>query len=379
MCSWEIKPGFSKSEDNKTMAIRTLFICYITDSAASKPDAELVIGLHRQGIEADVMMPSGSSYEKLFNKLGIRVIPFHPPGKFSLTSIKLIRKNIRARKYNILHLFNSKAIVNGAIAAIGMPVKVIAYRGAAGMHWHDPTAWFSHFNPRIDTIICNSAYVLDNVRKQLLFNPGKAVMIHKGLDISWFGKVTAVSREVLGIPGEAIVVGCVANVRRIKGLPYLIRSTRYLDPELPVHFLLIGSGMDSGEMMRLIRSSPFRDRIHIHGFRKDVYELLAACDIYIQPSLSESLSRSVMEAMCLGVACIVSDTGGLTELVEHNKSGLIVEKGNARAIATAIEKLAGDSVLRKAFSAESVIRMEKLFSVNNMVAKTRELYESMLN
>lgn len=361
------------------MATRILFICHITDSAASKPDAELIIGLFKQGMEADVMMPSGSSYEKLFKELGIRVIPFHLPGKFSLKTIKLIRRNIRSRQYHILHLFNSKAIVNGAIAAIGLPVKVIAYRGAAGMHWHDPTAWFSHLNPRIDTIICNSAYVLENVRKQLLFNPGKAVMIHKGLDMSWFEKVKAVSRDILGIPGEAIVVGCVANVRRIKGLPYLIRSTRYLNPELPVHFLLIGSGMDTGAMMELIRSSPFRDRIHILGFRNDVYELIAACDIYIQPSLSESLSRSVMEAMCLGVACIVSDTGGLTELVDHNKSGLIVEKGNAAAIATAIEKLAGDGELRKIFSTESVRRMKKLFSVDNMVVKTRDLYESMLN
>lgn len=361
------------------MAIRVLIISNITDSASSRPDIELVIGLHKQGIRVDVMIPAYSGYVKIFNELGIMVIPVQPLRKLSLKTVMLIRKKIKQRNYQIIHLFNTKAIINGSIAAIGLPVKVIAYRGAAGMYWYDPTAWWSHLNPGIDLLICNSQYVQQHMQKQLLFRPQKAIMIHKGMDIAWFTDVKPIPRAALGIPDQAIIVGCVANVRRLKGVPYLIKATYHLNPQLPVHILLIGSGMSSGSNLRLIESSPFKDKIHILGFRKDVYEVIAACDIYIQPSLSESLSRSVMEAMCLGVPCIVSDIGGLVELVAHEKSGLVVEKGNPRAIATAIERLANDPGLRKSFADEAIHRMKRIFSVDNMVSNTRKWYEKILN
>lgn len=361
------------------MNIRVLIISNITDSASSKPDIELVNGLYRQGISVDVMIPADSAYVKIFNEYGIRVIPAHPLKKFSIGTVMRIRKEIIQGNYQIIHLFNTKAIVNGSLAAIGLIVKVIAYRGAAGMYWYDPTAWFSHLNPRIDWLICNSNYVQQHMRRQLLFHPQKAVMIHKGMDIDWFSNTKIISRKELGIPDNSIIVGCVANVRRIKGVQFLLEATRFLDPALPVHFILIGTGMDSPGNMRIIESGPFKDRIHILGFRKDVYELIAACDIYIQPSLSESLSRSVMEAMCLGVPCIVSGIGGLIELVEHDRSGLVVERGNARAIAGAIEKLTHDPGLRKTFAKEALNRMKNTFSVQNMVLNTRKFYEKILS
>lgn len=361
------------------MTIRALIICNITDSASSKPDIELVNGLHNQGIQVDVMIPAHSAYVKIFKASGIRVIPAHPLKKFSIGTILRIRKQIIQGNYAIIHLFNTKAIVNGSLAAFGLRVKVIAYRGAAGMYWYDPTAWWSHLNPRIDLLICNSYFVQQHMQRQLLLNPQKAVMIHKGMDLAWFDNIKPLSRKEIGIPDNAIIVGCVANVRRIKGVRYLLEATHFMDPALPVHLLLIGTGMNSPGNMRLIESGPFRENIHILGFRKDVYELVAACDIYIQPSLSESLSRSVMEAMCLGVPCVVTDIGGLIELVEHEKSGLVVERRNARAIAGAIEKLTLEPALRKTFADEAKQRMKLIFSVENMVMNTRKIYEKILS
>ena len=356
-----------------------LIICSITGDAPSRPDAGLVIGLHRLGVEVDVMIPPGSSFVQRFGDMGIRVIPVHPRRKLSLRSILLIRKEIRNRKYGIIHLFNTKAIVNGSLAAIGLPVKVIAYRGAAGMYWYDPTAWLSHLNRRIDYLICNSRYVQEHMQRQLIFRPQKAVMIHKGMDPAWFKDVVPVSRQVLGIPDDVLLLGCVANVRRIKGVSSLLKATYVMDPGLPVHMLLIGNGMDTRHYLRLIRQSPFRNRIHMLGYRPDVYEVVAACDMYIQPSLSESLSRSVMEAMCLGIPCIVSDAGGLVELIEHDGSGLVAEKGNAESIAMAIQKLATDRSMRKKFAARGLERMKQLFSVENMVRNTLELYRKALS
>ncbi len=359
------------------MATRVLIISGITESAPYKPDIELVKGLHNKGIHVDVMIPSGSPYVKIFGDLGIRVIPSHPVRKFSPESISLIRNEIEKRHYDILHLFNTKAIVNGTLAAIGKPVKVIAYRGAAGLYWYDPTAWWSHLNPRIDYLVCNSNYVLHHAKRQLLAK-SKAVMIYKGMDPAWFANTLPVSRKTLGIPDNAIIVGCVANVRKVKGVPYLLKATYKMDPKLPLHIVLIGQGMESAGIRRLIDASPFKDRIHTLGYRKDVYEVIAACDLYVQPSLSESLSRSVMEAMCLKVPCVVSDVGGLAELVSHEKSGLTVKKGEPAALADAIIRLAENRQLWQTYAAEGFSRMQQIFSVENMIANTKKLYEDII-
>jgi glycosyltransferase involved in cell wall biosynthesis len=342
------------------------------------PDIALVNGLHDKGIEVDVMIPPESTYVRLFAARGIRVLPCHPARKFSIRSICRIRREIQIRKYHIIHLFNTKAIVNGSFAAIGLRVKVVAYRGAAGMYWYDPTAWLSHLNPRVDKIICNSQYVQRHMQKQLILRSNKTIMIHKGMDLQWFERVVPLMRSRLNIPESAILVGCVANVRRVKGVHFLLEATKFINPSAPVHILLIGSGMDSPEYRRIINESPLRNHIHLTGYRKDVYEIIASCDIYIQPSLSESLSRSVMEAMSLGVPCIVTDTGGLVELVDNNASGLVVQKANSGAIANAIEKLASNPGLRKEFGRVGKDRMRDIFSVDRMVNKTWELYHDLI-
>ncbi|HLO58104.1 MAG TPA: glycosyltransferase family 4 protein [Bacteroidales bacterium] len=360
------------------MELKVLIISNIKDSAYSKPDIELIYGLKNQGITPDVLIPADSPYVDIFRHSGIRVIPGFSRNKFSLRSILQIRNEIKKEKYKIVHLFNTRAIINGSFAAIGLPVKVIAYRGAAGIYWYDPTSWWAHLNPRIDWIICNSEYVRQHMQKQLLFRPKKAVMIYKGMNVSSFSSVKPFSRKDLGIADHSLIVGCVANMRKIKGLQYLLESSYYLDPELPVHFLLIGSGIDSAANLEIIKSSPFKQNIHLLGFRKDVYELIAACDIYVQPSLSESLCRSVMEAMCLGVPCVVSDAGGLVELIEDNKSGLVVKKGNARGITTAVESLVHNADLRKRFADEALKRMQNIFSVQNMVLNTVQFYKSIV-
>lgn len=360
------------------MAVRALIIGNISRSASSRPDAELVTGLRRSGVEIDAAIPAGSYYADIFKKDGIKVIPLDIRHKISPEAIITIRRLIIKEKYDIIHLLNTKAIVNGTIAAACKSVKIIAYRGAAGIYWYDPTAWLSHLNPRIDAVICNSEYVLRHMRKQLLRNPGKAYLIYKGMDISWFEGIQPLLRESLGIPENSILVGCVANFRKVKGVAYLLEATRYLDPSMPVHFLLAGKGMEEAGAGSLV-APEFRDRVHFTGFRSDIYEVISACDIYVQPSLSESLSRSVMEAMCIGIPCIVSNAGGLVELSDNGKCAGLVEKGNARALADAIEKMAADKALRDNYIILARKRMAEVFSVSEMIRNTKNLYEKLVS
>src|SRR5690606_31622994 len=155
---------------------------------------------------------------------------------------------------------------------------------------------------------------------------------HKGHDLDWY-RAEPIDLTTLGVPRGAFVVSCVANARPRKGIPVLIRASEHLPAGLPIHFVLVGTGMTAPAITRLIRRTPYRDRFHVLGFRDDAPEILAASDLSVLPSLRrEGLPRSVIESMAYCTPPIVSDAGGSPELVEHERSGLVVPAGDDDAL-----------------------------------------------
>ena len=341
-----------------------------------RPEAEMFIGLQRAGVEMTVMTPAGSVYEERMRAAGIRMIDFAPRRKFEWRAIRRIRRELRSGAYDIMHLFNNRAIANGVIAAIGLPVKVIVYRGQTGnMDWYNPVAYLTHLNPRVDVTTC----VAEAVRQDLLRQgvpPHKLVTIYKGHDLDWYRSDPA-DLSVFGIPSDAFVIGMVANARRRKGVPVLIQAAALLPPDVPVHVLLVGTGMD--EYSGLIRAAPDHARFHVLGFRDDAVELIAACQVSVLPALRrEGLSKSVIEAMANGVASIVTDTGGNAELVRDGVSGLVVPPGDAAALARAIERLYRNPSERIAMGAAARQRIATGFRVETTVEQLRETYRRAL-
>jgi glycosyltransferase involved in cell wall biosynthesis len=105
---------------------------------------------------------------------------------------------------------------------------------------------------------------------------------------------------------------------------------------------------------------------------------MGACDLFVMPTLkNEGFSKAVVEAMCMGVTCIVSAVGGMVELVEQDKTGKIIPPGNPAALANAIETYAGNSVLRKQHGQNGLQRIVDHFSFSKMVDETIQLYESL--
>jgi L-malate glycosyltransferase len=144
-----------------------------TDSSFNslRPEAEMFIGFASQGHTVTIATQAESEYGRVFKKSGIRVIDCHPRKKLCLRTMRQIRSELKNNAYDILYLTNSKAIPNGAFAAIGLNVKVITYRGTTGgLYRHDPSAYLTHLHPRIDGIVCVSEAVRADVAKRLWRN-----------------------------------------------------------------------------------------------------------------------------------------------------------------------------------------------------------------
>lgn len=346
-----------------------------------RPEGELFIGLQQQGLEITIMTQKEAPFVSNFLKAGIRIINFHPTKKISWSSIQFIRKELQSGQYDILHLFNSKAISNGNFAAIGLPIKVLAYRGViGGSPWYNPNSYLKHLHPRIDGITAVSKAVQSYLQKQVWGNTHKVTQFYKGQNLDWYKEVHPLDLTTLNLPKNGFIVSCIANNRTWKGINYLIESTTFLPPQLPIHILLIGRKMDTPKNLKLINQSPYKNQIYLLGYRKDVVNLLAASDVYIQPSNEhkEGLGKAILEAMSLGIPPIVTDTGGPPEFVEDGVSGLVIPSRNPKEIATAILKMYKDNALRKQLGVEAKAVIANQMSLTNSVISLKKIYREVL-
>ena len=363
------------------MSIKVLVISNYRSQHTARPEAAIFFGLAKLGFDIHVMTWGDSSFVPDFRAAGMIVVDFHPKKKFDRRESDFIRQYVIDHKIDIMHLFNSPATINGIRAAKGLPVKVVLYRGYTGnIHWWDPTAYFKYLHPRVDAIFCNSIGVKQLFDRQLFFKKSKAVTINKGHDLAWYDYEPIDIRSELGIDKDALLLVTVANNRRMKGVPYLLKAMSALPQGLNIHLLLIGRDMDTSQNLRILEKGGYKDNVHFLGFRRDVLNIEASCDIFVLPSITgESITKSVIEAMSLGVGAIISDIPGNVELVDDGVNGLVFPSKNVQALASAIEKVYNDRSLVEKFGKASKERVATVLNTEQTVIKTKKLYEDLMN
>jgi glycosyltransferase involved in cell wall biosynthesis len=363
------------------MSIRVLVVSNYKNQHTARPEAAIFLGLAKAGLDIHIMTGGDSSFVPEFQKGGITVVDFVPNGKFNQGNSNFIRQYIIQHKIDIIHLFNSPAIITGIRAAKGLNVKVVLYRGYTGnIHWWDPTAYLKYLHPRVDAIFCNSIGVKELLDRQLFFKKSKAVTINKGHDLAWYNYPPIDIRSELGISQDALLLVTVANNRRMKGVPYLLKAMSLLPKGLDIHLLLIGRDMDTKQNLALLKNGDYMSNVHFLGFRKDVLNIEAACDMFVLPSITgESITKSVIEAMSLGVGAIISDIPGNVELVDHGVNGLVFPSKNSKALSKAILQVYNDRALVKQFGEKSKERVATVLSSEQTVIKTKKLYEDLMN
>lgn len=344
----------------------------------ARPEAEIFIRLAQSGHEVVVLSyPEASYYNERFRSVGIEVIEKHPTGKLSPSYIKYLRNFVRITKFDFVHVFNSIGLTNAVWALRGLPSKLIAYRGYAGqVHWYDPMMYFKYLHPRVDHIICNDSGVEAVMARNMPWAKHKLTIIYKGHNPEWFENVVPADRIALGFSIEDILICFIANVRPFKGLTWLLQSTHLLAMEIPFQFLFLGNGFDEASVQAEMEQSPLKQRFHCLGYRNDSLSVVAACDGIVLPSThGESMTKSVIEAMCLCIPPIITDIPGNNGLVEDGQSGWVVPIKDPTAIAGALTDLAlsKQERIRRGQNAKEHIR--KNFHTDRTVEGYLNLYQ----
>ncbi len=347
-----------------------------------RPTIETFIGLHKQNISILVLCKKGWKYEYLLNQQGIETRELNFSKIVDLRMISKLRHILRTESIKIVHTYTSNGLSNTIFALLGMDIKLIAYRGIVGnVSFFDPISWVRYLNPRIDRIICvcNAIRVhfLDMKPQFMAMPHERPVTIYKGHKLSWYQNEPADLKN-FSIPDKAFVVGCVANSRPRKGIEYLINALDLLPHDISVYLLLVGR-IKEKKIKRAIKRCSKKERIILTGYCENAPEISAACDVVCLPSVKrEGLPRSIIEAMAYGVPPIVTNSGGSPELVEDQKSGLIIPIRSSKAIADAILCLYKDAGYKQKLGINARSRIDNEFSNDATVEQTLKLYNEVL-
>lgn len=347
-----------------------------------RPEAEIFIGLKKMGFDITIMTYSDSVYIDRFKQNGIKVIPNHPTKRYDTKFIELLREELETGSYDILQLFNNKAITNGLKSAKNLDVKVVIYRGTSlNMSWLNPLNYFKFFHSRVDYAICNSDESRNKFLNVPFYKKEKAITIFKGHETKWYDDIVPYDiRQELGISKDDLLLVIVANNRKVKAIPDLMKAMKYIPKESEISLVVIGSNMETPEIKKLSKASGNEEKIHFLGFRNDSLDIVAACDIFVLPSTGgEALTKSVIEAMSLGVVPLISDIPGNTPLVDHGINGFKFQKSNPKNLAEKIIYAYQNRQIIAELSRKAKLKIDSDISSKESVRQYSQLYESIVN
>lgn len=208
------------------------------------------------------------------------------------------------------------------------------------------------------------------------FAPERVSVIHNSVALERFDLTPdAMLRSALAGGRDIPIVLTCARLDAQKGLDVLLRAV----PSVPdARFVLAGEGPERAALQRLAAELGIAERVSFLGARRDVPELLAACDVVALPSRYEGSSLSVLEAMAAGRALLTSAIPGTRELVSDGDTALLVAPDDVAAVAAGLGRLLGEPDLRAALGARARERAAAEFSTRTMGERVAAVYAELL-
>lgn len=271
---------------------------------------------------------------------------------------------------DVVHLNSAKAVGLGAIAArlAGVPRIIATVHGSAAQESWRP--WWQRVLIRIiehiSRMLAHETIVV-SARDQ----KSGTTLIHNGVADTTF-KSREEARRELGIPQEVCVVGTIGEQTQNKNQRVLIESVGALSSSNAI-LAIIGDGEMRAALESAARAYPSHD-IRFLGFKENAAQYLHAFDIFVLPSLKEGLPYVLLEAGQAKLPVIATHVGGIPEIIEHTKTGLLVEPDNTSALCDALTLLIQDELLRTECGTALKEKVAHEFSLERMVAQTLALY-----
>lgn len=249
---------------------------------------------------------------------------------------------------------------------------------------HRTRTWYRELAARLamrglTAIVANSRAAADEVVRFDRVDPARVHVIRNAvLPAPPLEGMRAETRRRWRFSPDAIVAGNVANYRPGKGHDILLQAAERLREPCPdLRWVFVGNGPLQGWLEDEIRARDLGSVVTLHTGERDARRLYQAFDLAVQASSTEGLPNVVLEAAAAALPIVATDVGGTSEIVTAELNGILVPRGDGRALADAVARLAADRSLRDRLGAAARSRSGD-FSPQMLAERTGDLYRRLL-
>ena len=316
--------------------------------------------------------------------LGLRVRPFRMRQGPNWVGAYKILRFARQEKFAILHSHGYKSnILFGLV-----PWKVRGFPLIATLHgW----TWVGGFNRMLiyewldafslrfaDRVVLVNQMLKQHPRLRR-FSPGSIEVIENGISFDDIAGDGQLRTDILEFTKKGIILGAVGRLSPEKGFDVLLSGMASLVGRgFDLRLIILGEGEEKGELSRQITRLGLAGRVLMPGYVADAKRYLAHFDLFILPSLTEGSPMVLLEAMAAGVPIVASQVGGIPEVLDQGRAGLLVKPRDVASLVAGIRAVVEDPQSARQRCSVALDRATSLYSTKVMGERYLTIYRQII-
>jgi glycosyltransferase involved in cell wall biosynthesis len=356
-----------------------------TSGGAQEHVYNLVTRIDRERYDVSVMALSGGAGVRRLEKTGVPVCVLDEMSDEE--AIEAVASHLNAVKADVVHNHMYRAEVVGTRAAwllqgagLQRPF-VVGTVHSSRVRAPEDRDLLRRLTPRMDHLIAVSRAIVRKIEDEGRIG-APISLIYNGVDLARYAEQEACCtlHSEYGIPSGSPIVGVVARLEPEKGHPTLLEAWPSVLAAVPnAHLLIVGEGSQREALeaqagaLGLLNGG--RPAVTFTGRRDDVPAVTAALDVAVLPSYREAQGLSILEAMALSRPVVASAVGGIPEMIDHGRTGLLVPPHDSEALAASITRLLRDHPYADTLGRAGRDLVHERFCVELMVRAVETIYD----
>jgi glycosyltransferase involved in cell wall biosynthesis len=315
---------------------------------------------------------------------GIPVVVLHRTPGIDLSLAKRFAKELVTRKIEVVHAHQYTPFFYTALARMRGAGKTKVLVTEHGRHFPDLVSWkrriinrwvLSRYADHVTACCRFSAEAMER-----LDGFRNVEVLYNGIQLDRHpSRLNAADRQGLrnrlGLVEDCKYVVCIARFHPVKDHETLVRAFREVVAVRPkTRLVLVGTGPEQATIQTLVKDMNIAESVEFWGVRRDISDILQACDVFSLTSVSEAASITLLEAMANGCPVAVTDVGGNGEHVTHGVHGLLSPRRDSKKLADNLKTLLDNLEDSTVMARSARMRVEQHFQLEHAIARYAELY-----
>jgi glycosyltransferase involved in cell wall biosynthesis len=339
------------------------------------------VHLIKRGHKIYIAGRKNSEFLSHFSPEKINLIPMKIKGDFDPVNIFFLAQLMSKEKIDFLWVnFNKDLRLGGIASKLIRGPKIIWGMGVL----LPETSLIHRLTGKIlpDMIVVPSQNLKDQLGRFPWLKPDKIKVIHNGIDLSSFEFDIKKQREKLfqrhNLDPKITLIGVSARLVQAKGHRYLLQALPEIIKVHPdIKLFIAGDGSEKEHLIELSCKLNLDDYVIFAGYIKEIFETMAGFDLLVLPSIIEPFGLVLAEGMALKKPIVATRVDGIPEVVQDQKTGILVPPGDPHSLASAIITLLKDKYLATRLGEKGRERVEKFFTIEKMINQIEELLDEM--